>query len=106
MSPTLNTLQLLDPGSEFYPLVSYYTTCVGQNPVDSPLSGAYSAINELNANLEGLQIACPGDFTESLAISSDIQQTLYAIGNVTACTPLQSQANDLLQNGELRIRGW
>lgn len=101
MSPTSNTLQVMDPTTSTFDSISFYLTCNGTNPVTEPLTAAYSAIDSLAAQLDSLELACPGNpyITDMANEVLSIQGTLDSITNATACEPIQAQADNVLQSG-------
>jgi Tweety len=102
MNPT-NNLLTAAPAGTTYDIVSYYSTCVGTDPLTGSLSGAQDAINTLYSSITDLYLVCPAATNPNLVYAQNnltyISQTLYDIGNTTACPPLQYQVDQVLETG-------
>lgn len=101
MDPTDNTLQMLEPGSTNYDMASYYATCTGTDPLESSLTSAYTAVNDMQSALVDAEAACPGNeyVANMIAEIPQMMATLYSIGNATSCPPLQAQVNEVVETG-------
>lgn len=98
MSPTNNTLPLIPSGSQ-EDVISYYITCIGENPYGEYLEGAYNATYDLNKTVNVLlSTSCP-DNTDLLNIRGNLTNVVYDLDNITlssACPPFQQQADTIL----------
>ena len=98
MSPTNNTLPLIPPGTQ-EDVISYYITCIGENPYGTYLEGAYNATYDLNRTLNVLlDTTCPNN-QDLLNIQNNLTDVVYNLDNITlssACPPFQQQADIVL----------
>ena len=100
MEPTQNLL-LVAPDS-VYNMTAFYTTCVGENPLDSSLQSAEELIADGRAATQAvLDSACPGDQYLQQALGEfDVIDAVFA--NITAlisCPPNQEQTLRVLNDG-------
>jgi hypothetical protein len=101
MSPTDNTLQVMQNGSTTYEMTQYYATCVGDAPFAASLEAAQTASAELTQSIDLLVALCPNnEYVANMAAEVPaINYNLADITNNTACPPYQSQIDSVLQNG-------
>lgn len=105
VSPMSNLLTTMNPGSDYYNTVSYYTTCAGSNPLDQYLNSAQSTIESLlttvqtsylnNAACSSVQSYFSASISEMNAILAIISQAESA----ASCSPIQDQVSQGLQDG-------
>ena len=105
MNPTSNILMTMNPSSDYYSTLSYYTTCAGSNPLIQYLNSAQSTIQSLQTTVQtsylnnpacsSVQSYLSASYNEMSAILSTISQTESA----SNCPPIQDQITQGLQDG-------
>lgn len=70
-------------------MLAYFSTCVGTDPFDKPLTDATTAMNDFTSSINPMQGDClPDNWTALLDASSDIVASFGAINVQTDCEPL------------------
>jgi len=98
-------LMTLNTNATYFSTVSYYSTCLGTNPLQQPLNISYNAIVSLENIVETVYLPSSGcqssssSLTASLYEMDDILATFTDINQELGCAAINSQINDALQNG-------
>lgn len=103
VSPTSNILSTVDASDNTIQSLTYYSSCVGTNPVDLYIYEAYNATADLSLAIEVLttnSALCPNDpyILDMNRQVVSINRTLDDIVYVTSCVPIQDEWNTLLED--------
>jgi len=99
MEPTANLLQITP--ESLYNTTQYYTSCVGDNPLQPSLSAAEQLIQQTAAGVQAaLDTTCPGDtyLLDAQQVIGTIQATFAQIESTMACPPIQNSLVGLLND--------
>jgi hypothetical protein len=84
-------------------LISYfYSTCLGENPLDSPLNSLSFFVSDYSSQISSLLTgSCSGNsyLTTSLTELQSINKTISTIGVLDECPPIQENIATVLQSG-------
>lgn len=99
MDPIINTQRLVP--RDVYNVTVYYTSCVGENPLQPSLDAVTEFTNDFSTALNALSALCPTNtyVQACYPLLDDVENTLTLTTNEIACPPTQSQLNDILEDG-------
>ena len=102
MDPSDNAIQVAPEDTQ--EIITYYSTCVGTNPIEEPLIEAYNYTKLLNTTIYELSnpnsAYCPGDpYLLSCYDNLDsIFASLDTVSNVARCEPIKDEWDDVLND--------